>query len=484
MLFFNSSIFIFFFLPAALAGYFIINHFGKYTAGKYWLLAASLFFYGYFNPAYLGIIVFSILWNFLFGRYLSGGKAQAASKRKRRGVLACGIVGNVLLLFFFKYFDFLLLNVNTFFGTDFVFMNLLLPLGISFFTFQQIAYLVDTYRGDAGRVSLLDYSLFVSFFPKIIQGPIALYGDMVPQFNDPSRKHFNFESFSKGFMAFSFGLAKKVVLADSFGKIVTYGYTNTGSLTSLESLLVILGYTFQIYFDFSGYCDMAQGIGMMFHIDIPQNFNSPYKSLTILDFWKRWHITLTRFFTRYVYIPLGGSRKGNMRTYLNVMIIFLISGLWHGAGYTFLLWGLCHGLMSVVTRIFKKQVDQIPKVLNWLITFLFINATWVIFRADSVQQAGTVFSRLFSGGFSIGPELTETLSNIIPLSIVSNLSNILIAVGLLFLFAFIACVFMKNTDQRVTVFRPSFKTGLVTFILFVYSVLSMSGISTFLYVNF
>ena len=228
-------------------------------------------------------------------------------------------------------------------------------MGISFFTFQQVSYLVDSYRTQETRdYGFIEYTLFVLFFPQLIAGPIVLHKEMIPQFRNEHNRIFNSENFSRGMYIFAIGLFKKVLIADTFSQAVAIGYNNVENLSSLEALLVSFSYTFQIYFDFSGYCDMAIGISSMFNINLPQNFNSPYKSTSIIDFWNRWHMSLTRFLREYVYFPLGGSRKGKVRTYVNVMIVFLVSGIWHGANWTFIVWGIMHGVAQCLNRMFKN----------------------------------------------------------------------------------------------------------------------------------
>lgn len=301
---YNSYIFIFIFLPIVLAGYYTFNHFKRYKTATIWLCAASLFFYGYFNWSYLIIILSSILGNYLLSHWIRPKETDTENQISdflRRLYLIIGLLGNLGALFYFKYFDFFINNLNGIFGTDFRLLYLLLPLGISFFTFQQISYLLDCYHGKVPRYSLSEYALFVTFFPQLIAGPIVLHSEMIPQFMDIENRKFRSDNFAKGLMAFSFGLAKKVLLADTFAKAVDIGYANVGSLGTANALIVMLCYTFQIYFDFSGYCDMATGIGKFFNVDIPMNFNSPYRAETITEFWSRWHITLTRFFTTYIY---------------------------------------------------------------------------------------------------------------------------------------------------------------------------------------
>ena len=300
-------------------------------------------------------------------------------------------------------------------------------------------------------------------------------------------------NFAKGLYAFALGLGKKVIIADSFGLLVDAGFADIPNLGTINALLVMLAYTFQIYFDFSGYCDMATGIGKMMNIDITMNFNSPYKAVGIVDFWKRWHITLTRFFTRYVYIPLGGNRKGIIRTYVNIMIVFLVSGIWHGANWTFIVWGLLHGVANVITRMIDKKTgwfsqnkNKVLKVFLWFLTFAFVNMAWVIFRVDSLGQAGEFFGQLLHfQGFKPDIELLNTmyvggfelLGRVIP-----KFSTVTL-VGL-FVFAFVASVFLKNTSERIQSFKPTYLKAFLTTGLLFWCIMSFAGVSSFLYWNF
>ena len=261
-------------------------------------------------------------------------------------MMAAGVLCNLGILFYFKYFDFFIENVNAVFGTSFLLKGILLPLGISFFTFQQIGFLVDTYRGEIRECTFLDYALFVSFFPQLIAGPIVNHNEMMPQFDKIGKQKLDWDRFAGGVFLFTLGMVKKVLVADTFGKAVNWGYANVLNLSGVDSVLLILFYVLQLYFDFSGYCNMARGLGWLFGIEIPVNFNSPYKAVSIVDFWKRWHITLSRFFTKNVYIPLGGNRKGRGRMYFNLFLIYLLSGIWHGAGWTFVLWSVTQGAVS------------------------------------------------------------------------------------------------------------------------------------------
>lgn len=480
---FNSYVFIFALLPITLLVWYSLNHFHQYTISKICLVVSSLIFYAYFHLSYLWIILSSILLNYLLGRILTSNR----SDKLRKGAMIVGILANLGVLGYFKYFNFFLQNINLIFKANIDLLPIVLPLGISFFTFQQLSYVIDCYKKEVPNYNFLDYSLFVSFFPQLIAGPIVLHSEIVPQFADASKKKFNPDYFAKGLMAFAFGLAKKVLIADTLGIFVNDGYASLSSLSSLQALITILGYTLQIYFDFSGYCDMATGIASMFNIELPMNFNSPYKSLDILDFWKRWHLTLTRFFTHYIYYPLGGNRKGKARTYLNVFIVFFISGLWHGAGYTFILWGILHGLASIFCRIFKKPMESIPKAIRWVICFAFLNATWVIFRAEKLSDAFLLYRRLFASGSGI----TATLSTALEKNVVNNLmmniglpnNTVLYILGFLLL-ALLMSVLLKNTNERIRSFKPNFPTFCAVTILLTLSILSLSGVSTFLYFNF
>lgn len=482
-MFFNSYSFVLLFLPIAVCGYFLCN---KRNAlwGKCFLLAVSLLFYGLFDWRYLPVLCGSILFNYL----LAAGMRRAAGKRKKP-IFAAGLAVNILLLVFFKYTNFFLKNWNALTGSSIASLNLILPVGISFFTFQQIAFLSDSCHDESLAYSLLDYALYASFFPYIISGPIALHSQMIPQFGDPARKQFDAESFAKGLCSFSFGLAKKVLLADTLAAGADWAFSHVAALNAPEAWLGMLTYTLQIYFDFSGYSDMARGIGLMLRLDIPVNFNSPYRALSVTDFWKRWHITLTSFFTRYVYIPLGGNRKGTARTYLNVMLIFLLSGFWHGANWTFLVWGLLHGLGSVACRALHGKV-KLPKAVKWLLTFLFINITWVVFRADSLMDALRLFKRLLLGGAGgVSPEFTslflfqpvEAIVNVLHLP-VAQIAPVLM--GGLLLFGTIASIFLKNTQERVESSPYGGKLSAACAVLLVWSVLSFSGVTSFIYVNF
>ncbi|MGF7534952.1 MBOAT family O-acyltransferase [Bacillus mexicanus] len=388
---FNSFVFIFLFLPVVFIGYYLLNHFNFNRLSILWLVAGSLFFYGYFNPKYLILIAISISLNFLIGSLMN----RSEDIKKKRILLTIGILFNVSLLGYYKYADFFISNTNFVLGTDFNLLHLVLPLGLSFITFQKIAYLVDTYKGETKDYTFTTFALFATFFPQLIAGPIVHHKEVIPQFETKENKRINLDNISKGIFIFLIGLVKKVAIADTVAIWANDGFSKYQSLTFSESWLTSLSYTIQLYFDFSGYCDMAIGLALLFNIKLPANFHSPYKVRNIQEFWKKWHMTLNRFLTQYVYFPLGGSRKGSVRTYINILIVFFISGFWHGAGWTFIIWGVLHGLASVVVRLWGKTKINLPYWLSWFITFQFINLAWVYFRADNVTQANAIISKMF-----------------------------------------------------------------------------------------
>lgn len=475
---FNSYIFIFFFLPITLVSYFGLNHVHKYNMAKCILVIASLIFYGYNEPSYVLIILSSVVLNYFC--FLSMNKFP----KIKNYILFIGIVANISVLGYFKYVDFLLVNINALMGSSFSYLNIALPLGISFFTFQQISFLVDSYSGECCCESFLDYILFVTFFPQLVAGPIVSHHEMLPQFAAEENKKINYEKMTMGVQAFTLGLFKKVVIADNFGRFVNQGYSILQNLNSFEAILTIISYTIQIYYDFSGYCDMATGIAWMFNIDLPINFQSPYKAVTILDFWKRWHITLTRFLTKYIYIPLGGNRKGNYRTYFNIFVVFLVSGIWHGAGYTFILWGILHGIANILCRVFKEYVDKIPKWINWLITFSFVNCTWVIFRAENLDQVFLLFSRIFAGGISIGEELRYTITQVMLVDIPYQILPLTIVLSGYSALCILGSIVCDNTIAIVQKRVFNLRMLVLCVVAMLISMLSLSGVSSFLYFNF
>ncbi|CAM2929209.1 MBOAT family O-acyltransferase [Paenibacillus sediminis] len=483
---FNSYTFIFLFLPVSVAVYFLLARLRYTTVAKLWLAASSLFFYSYWNIRYLPLLLASIAFNYAMGRYLAATYANEAAKLEtaatsipssispstrmplrlsRKAILAASITINLLLLGYYKYADFLITNVNRLLPHDIPLLHVLLPLGISFFTFTQIAFLVDSYKGKAAEYSPINYTLFVTFYPHLIAGPILHHAEMMPQFGRLRNKVFQLNHVMIGTYLFCIGLFKKVVIADTLAVYANDGFTN--AVHFIESWITSLSYTLQLYFDFSGYSDMAIGAALFFNIKLPQNFNSPYKSLSIQQFWRRWHMTLSRFLLNYIYIPLGGNRKGNFLMYRNLMLTFLIGGLWHGAGWTFLIWGFMHGAALIVHRIWGKAQITMPKLLAWFLTFMFVNITWVFFRAGSWPQAVRILKGMFGvSGFDVYSVLSHQQ-----------------AIVMIIIFLAVA-LFARNSVEIVNRYRPGFKTAVIMSLLLVISLLYFNRISAFLYFNF
>lgn len=441
-------------------------------------------------------MIFSIACNYFFHCMLS----RPVSRPLAKGVLILAVTVNLGILFYFKYYDFFVENINALFGSSYLLRHVALPLGISFFTFQQIGFVVDTYRGEVRDCRLLPYVLFVSFFPQLIAGPIVNQSEMFPQFEGMGRRTFDWEKFARGFVLFVMGLFKKVILADTFGAGVDYGYADLELLGRMDAVLVIFFYALQLYFDFSGYCDMARGIGGMLGIEIPVNFNAPYQARNIVDFWKRWHITLNRFLTRYVYIPLGGNRRGEARMYVNFLIVFFLSGLWHGAGWNFLVWGMLHGILYVMTRWWqahlpKKVADasktKIMTLVSKICLFCYVSIAWVYFRAESIAQANRLLRIAFTGKMQrLSRELAERFQmdelwyvlKVLHLDAMAYsryiLMFVILAVGIYL------AVFGKNAAALADKVKAKALPAIFFGAVFVWCVLSLSRVSAFLYFNF
>lgn len=397
---FNTFAFFAVFLPLALAGYFLISR-KSLRASIVFLLIASVVFYIYWDPVYLPLLGVSIVCNFIFGNRIVASRAQQHPVNPRRWLIA-GLVFNLSLLIFYKYANFIVVNFAAATGLDIPSPGIELPIGISFFTFTQIAYLVDCYQGKVHETRPESYGLFVTYFPHLIAGPILHHKEMIPQFDAPKTHVFSTGRLTVGMTFFTIGLFKKVILADGVARFVAPVFDlHYAELTQLEAWAGALAYTFQLYFDFSAYSDMAYGLSYMFGIILPINFFSPYKSTSIIEFWRRWHITLSTFLRDYLYIPLGGNRKGQFHRYLNLFITMLLGGLWHGANWTFIVWGALHGFYLMVNHairhVFGEQGGKARAVLGLVATWLAVIVAWVVFRANSLEIALSVLEAMVRG---------------------------------------------------------------------------------------
>lgn len=469
---FNSFEYLLLFLPIALLGYFALR--ANSAAALRWLTAASLFFYAWWQPWHLPIVVGSIVFNF----WLANRIIRAGSSRQHW--LVAGIASNLLLLGFFKYSVFVWSNVAVIVGATPSLPALALPLGISFFTFTQIAYLVDTANGKVRETDPVQYALFVTFFPHLLAGPILHHKEMMPQFANAANRAFSPENFARGLFLLAIGLGKKVLLADQLAVHANAGFTDPGNLGFAGAWTTTLAYTFQIYFDFSGYTDMALGAALMFNIRLPINFDSPYLSTNIQDFWRRWHMTLSRFLRDYVYIPLGGNRNSDVRVAANLMTTFILGGLWHGAGWTFIIWGFLHGVGLVIHRTWSRAGLRLPSFAAWLLTLLFVHFTWIFFRAHSVGDAILIARKLVAFESTLFtqlviPSLTHLWAGF-PYR-APSLTLLLVAAMAL------SCV-PQNSNALVHSFQARRRESLLTVVLLTLGMLSLGNVTQFLYFNF
>ena len=429
---FHNPIFLLLFLPIIFLFYFFILK-GKSLSKIYLLIIGSFIFYAAWNINLSPLIIVTILTNYFFGKKIS----ETLEANKKKIILSFAIIFNILFLAFFKYSDFLITNINYLFNSNFGMLNFPFPLALSFVTFQTIAYLVDCFDGNIPKTNLKKYALFIAFFPQLIAGPIVRYNFMMSQFEDVKNHSINFKNIYIGLIVIAIGLMKKILIADNLSPIVDQGFDAQEQLSFFDSWFTSLGFTFQIYFDFSGYIDMATGIALLFNINLPSNFNSPFKASGMINFWQRWHITLSTFLTNYIYYPLSRSFKDLTftKSMLITMIVFLIAGLWHGPSWLFVTFGGLHGLGLILNHIYKKlSTFELNKVLSIFLTFNYVNFTLIFFRAESFDSAFKIIKGMFS--LQNLTSLTDT--------IVSTNSIIAFAV------AFVICFFTKNTLQIIS----------------------------------
>jgi alginate O-acetyltransferase complex protein AlgI len=450
---FNSWPFLLGFFPVVLIGFHLLSRSDRLLPSL-WLVSASLFFYGWWNAKFVGLLLGSVVFNYVCGFFIS----RDVQYRRKLLALIFAIATNLCLLAYYKYAGFFEQVVRDMGGLALDFGTNFLPLGISFFTFTQIAFLVDAYQGKAREFNFVHYALFVTYFPHLIAGPILHHSQMMPQFAEQRTYRLDWTNVAVGLTVFIIGLAKKVLLADSFAEIATsiFSAAYHGAAPPLvESWAGALAYSLQLYFDFSGYSDMAIGLSLFFNIRLPLNFNSPYKAVNIIDFWRRWHMTLSHFLRDYLYVPLGGNRKGKARRYINLMITMLLGGLWHGAGWTFIVWGGLHGLYLVVNHGFQALCDRVGWRRGSLgrpgafaasaITFVSVVIAWVFFRAENFEAAGTMLYGMI-GGFGLrGPQGWLPTTG---LELVRTIALIFFGLAIVWL--------LPNTQEFVRAYRPSF----------------------------
>jgi len=505
---FNSYLFIFVFLPATLIGYFGLGRLAPRAATGF-LAAASLFFYGWWNPAYLWLLCLSIAFNHAIGLAITRSDGV-----RRRHLLFLGIAGDLVVLFYFKYFNFLLGTFAAILSLPAPSGEIVLPIGISFFTFTQIAFLVDTARGEVGAYAFLRYALFVTFFPHLLAGPLYHHKEIMPQFADERATARRAENLSVGLTIFIIGLFKKVVLADGvafYAAPVFAAAAGGGSPDLIESWGGALAYGFQLYYDFSGYSDMAIGAARCFGIVLPLNFNSPYKAVNITEFWRRWHMTLSRFLRDYLYIPLGGNRHGTARRYRNLFLTMLLGGLWHGAAWTFVAWGALHGLYLMVNHLWQalrarlgwpaESAGILGRSAGVALTFAAVTIAWVPFRATSFDAALRILAGMFGGNGAAGPQgAGESLFGVAYGAAVYGGIDQTIVLAALALLTFTA----PNTQEFMARFRPGLLSSigrrsapphrlewqarpawsLVIVAALLLALSRMSGVSPFLYYQF
>lgn len=485
---FNSYIFILAFLPITIVLFYCAHRIGE-QLGKWCLIISSLIFVGYADIRYVIFIVGSIVINFLLAKCVVSHRQRVT---KLFYILA--LIVNISVLGIFKYSTFALNGINALFHSSYSFSTAFVPIGISFITFQQIMFLTDLQKGKI-ELKFGDYVFYILYFPKLVQGPLTKYETLIRSYKEKDKKFPNADDFACGLYFFVTGLARKVLLADFLAQGANWGYSNLGNLTSVEAWITMLCYTLQIYFDFSGYSCMAVGISKMLSIDLPDNFDTPYRAVSVNDFWKRWHISLTSFLREYIYFPLGGSRKGKYRTYFNILVIFLISGLWHGAACTYIFWGLLHGIALCLNKLLEKVSplrikNKFLLLLQWLLTFLYINISWVFFRAGSLSEAFWLIGRGFAfDSVIVSEELLQCFyfaelelltSRFEGIGIILNQYSFIPAVVTLG----VATVISLVAKDRVESFRPTLFKSIAIMALYVWSVVSLAHVAEFIYGTF
>lgn len=479
-MYFNSYNFVLYFMPVLLIGYYILGKFLKPAVAHLWLLAFSVLFCFSHGAAGTFILIAGVVVNYAITAMMKPGAGK-----KNRILMIIGVLVNIFALLGLKYVGLFASLAAAVTGKNITANAVLIPLGISYLTFRQIGYVVDVYKEELKLPSFPDYALYCLYFPIMVQGPISNASKFLPELKKEGHTRFNADRFAKGLFWFSTGLFKKLFLADSLAKPVAWVYDNVAYSTSTDIIILIFAYSFQLYFDFSGYTDMALGVSEMLGIELSKNFDSPYKSTSITEMWRRWHITLTEFMRKYVYIPLGGSKKGSFRTYINIFIVFLLSGFWHGVGITYVVWGMLNGIAQCFERCFKKQLDRLWKGFRLVVTYIYWCITLLVFGAPSLNVAWTLFSGIFTRhNFGVHWDIvgSASLYEIDYLeSHMGSLGEILprLHVPAFFLLSGILIWGTKNLYEKE--FKPGILKMLFCGVVLFWGIMSMGGITTFLY---
>lgn len=466
---FNSYSFLFIYLPIVLLGFFGIGAKWGRRPAVLFLFLASLVFYSIWDVTVLPLLLVSILFNFVVARGI-----EKAQDSRRKAFLLFGVVVNLLLLVYYKYSFFFVSTIADVFGFSWGgFESPVLPIGISFYTFTQIAYLVDTWRGDARRDDLPTYGLFVTFFPHLVAGPILHHKKIIPQFRDSAFLAFSHVNMARGIVFLALGLGKKLLIADRLAFWANPVFADAMNAGFMDAWVGALSYALQLYFDFSGYSDMAVGLALMLNVEIPLNFNSPYKAVSIIDFWRRWHISLSQFLRDYLYIPLGGNRFGEARRYLNLLITMVLGGLWHGAGFTFLFWGAWHGAFLALNHLWQKRNRPLPIAVAWPLTFLTVVLAWVPFRAGSLSEAMALFKSMAGLNGGVFPLAFGT-------RLVPEMGQAVIAIAVLLVFVAV----LPNSQEIAERFQYRRRWAFALAAMTAVSLISLNRVSEFLYFQF
>ena len=481
---FNSYEFLFLFFPLAVGGYFFFGSREKHSdLANVWLIVMSLFFYSYWNVKYLPLLLISIGANYLISGYIIRYR-KAKVKKAAKTAFLLGLGFDAGLLCFFKYMDFLIENLDLF-GANFPLLHIILPLGISFFTITQMVYLVDCYEGVAKERNLVHYALFVSFFPHLLAGPILYHKQMMKQFNNEALRRVDWENMARGFSLFIIGLAKKVIIADSFVQYVAVGFNNPGHLTLIDSWLTAICYMLQLYFDFSGYSDMAVGIARMMNIKIPINFNAPYRAYGMINYWQRWHMSLTTTITNYLYTPMVMACKNI--TFANSMLAtfmaMFIAGIWHGAGWNYIIFGSLHGIGLVLNHVWKKYHLWMWKPLGHVLTLLLALVSFVFFRAGSLHNAFQILYAMAGGSGFLLPEKMAIFIEVHFDVLIPSLEAFDVP-KMCFALAVLLVAFCPSSNRIIEYLQPNYRWAIVLTGLFILCFISLSNVTEFLYFQF